>query len=149
LRNIAEIYEITLQGKTAPDCFDDLIILLHKKTGKKAVVLIDEYDKPVTSHLFDSQLDAVRTAVHDFYQVLKGSDEHLQFLFLTGVSKFSGLSVFSALNHLNDITLHEQFASICGYTQEELESNFSDHIDSTAEYLKVTKEHLLYRIRYW
>jgi hypothetical protein len=149
LRNIASRYGITLQGETAPDCFDDLIMFLHEKTGQKAVVLIDEYDKPVTSHLFDSQLDAVRTAVHNFYEVLKGSDEHLQFLFLTGVSKFSGLSVFSALNHLHDITLHEQFASICGYTQQELESNFSEHIYDTAEHLAITKEKLLSEIRYW
>jgi hypothetical protein len=149
LRNIAERQGIALCGKTPPDCFDELLSLLHEQTGEKVVVLIDEYDKPVTSHLFDSHLDVIRTAVHDFYQVMKGADEHLRFIFLTGVSKFSGLSIFSALNNLNDITLHKQYASICGYTQKELESNFPEYIDSAAEYLEMTREHLLERIRYW
>jgi hypothetical protein len=149
LERLAQNYQVILTEKSAPNCFGELIDVLHEKTGQKVVVLIDEYDKPVTSHLFDSQLDAVRTAVHDFYQVLKGSDEHLQFLFLTGVSKFSGLSVFSALNHLNDISLHEQFASICGYTQEELENSFPDYLENTAEHLEMTKEELLNEIRYW
>jgi hypothetical protein len=112
-------------------------------------VLIDEYDKPVTSHLYESDLKKIQTAVHDFYQVMKGSDDCLKFIFLTGVSKFSGLSVFSALNNLDDITLQKEYASICGYTQEELESNFLEYIDSAAEYLKMTGEHLLERIRYW
>jgi hypothetical protein len=96
LQELAKNYQVILTEESAPDRFRELIRALHEKTGQKTVVLIDEYDKPVTSHLFDSQLDAVRTAIHDFYQVLKGSDEHLQFLFLTGVSKFSRLSVFSA-----------------------------------------------------
>jgi hypothetical protein len=80
---------------------------------------------------------------------MKGADEHLQFIFLTGVSKFSGLSVFSALNNLRDITLSSPFASICGYTQEELENNFSEYIATTAEYLNMTREYLLEQIRYW
>jgi hypothetical protein len=94
-------------------------------------------------------LDAIRKTVHDFYQVIKGSDEYLRFIFLTGVSKFSGLSVFSALNNLDDITLQRQYVSICGYTQEELESNFSEYIDSVAEYLNMTQEKVLEQIRYW
>ncbi|MDR0733506.1 MAG: ATP-binding protein [Dysgonamonadaceae bacterium] len=149
LKECAQKYQIVLTTTSAPDRFRELLTALHEKTGQKAVVLIDEYDKPVTSHLFDDQLDAVRRAVHDFYQILKGSDEHLQFVFLTGVSKFSGLSVFSALNHLNDITLYEPFASICGYTQQELEYNFSEYLDDTAAHLDMTKEALLDDIRYW
>ncbi|MDR2757405.1 MAG: AAA family ATPase, partial [Planctomycetaceae bacterium] len=149
LRSIAQRYKITLLGETVSDCFDELIMLLYEQTGEKVVVLIDEYDKPITSHLFDSQLDIIRKTVHDFYQVLKGSDEYLRFIFLTGVSKFSGLSIFSALNNLNDITLHKQFVSICGYTQEELENNFPEYIDSVADYLNMTKEKVLEQIRYW
>jgi hypothetical protein len=149
LEEISRSYQVTLRSQSAPDCFRELITLLHEKTGKKTVVLIDEYDKPITSHLFDSQLDEIRRTVHDFYQVMKGADEHLQFVFLTGVSKFSGLSVFSALNNLTDITLHNSFASICGYTQEELASNFSDYIAQVAEHLNMTKEYLTDQIRYW
>jgi hypothetical protein len=73
----------------------------------------------------------------------------LQFVFLTGVSKFSGLSIFSALNNPQDITLREEYAAICGYTQEELERNFSEYIDRAAERLKMTGEELLEQIRYW
>jgi hypothetical protein len=124
-------------------------MLLHAKTGKKVVILIDEYDKPITSHLFDDKLNSVRTAVHDFYQVMKGADEYLRFVFMTGVSKFSGLSVFSALNNLDDITLQKPYASVCGYTQEELESNFPEYIDSAARCLNMTEEKVLERIRYW
>ncbi|MDR2026508.1 MAG: AAA family ATPase, partial [Prevotellaceae bacterium] len=99
LKGIARSYQVTLTLQSAPDCFRELIYALHEKTGKQAVILIDEYDKPVTSHLFDSHLDNIRRAIHDFYQVMKGADDHIKFIFLTGVSKFSGLSVFSALNN--------------------------------------------------
>jgi hypothetical protein len=85
--------------------------------------------------------------LHDFYQVLKAADEHIRFVFMTGVSKFSGLSVFSALNSLNDITLSNKYASICGYTQEELEYNFSEYIDDVAQYLSMNREELLKLIR--
>ncbi|MDR2382290.1 MAG: AAA family ATPase, partial [Prevotellaceae bacterium] len=110
---------------------------------------MDEYDKPVTAHLSDEHLEKIKTDVHDFYQVIKSSDEYLQFVFLTGVSKFSGLSIFSALNNPQDITLREEYATICGYTQEELESNFPEYIDRAAEYWEMTREDLLDKIRYW
>ncbi|MDR1224969.1 MAG: ATP-binding protein [Tannerella sp.] len=149
LNEIAEDYQIILEAKSAGDCFRKLIKALHKKTGKKAVILIDEYDKPITAHLTDSCLETIKTNVHDFYQVMKNSDEYLQFVFLTGVSKFSGLSIFSALNNPQDITLDREYVTICGYTQEELESNFSEYIDRAAEYLEMTREDLLEQIRYW
>ena len=149
LKDIARHYQINLEAESATDCFGELIESLRYKTGKQVVVLIDEYDKPITAHLTDSCLKAIQTAVHDFYQVMKGADGDLQFVFLTGVSKFSGLSVFSALNSLDDITMEKEYAAVCGYTQEELESNFSEYIDSAAEYLKMTREYLLDQIRYW
>jgi hypothetical protein len=150
LKRIAQSYRITLTAKSASDCFDELIETLYHKSGEtKVVILIDEYDKPVTAHLSDPHLEPVRTAVHDFYQVMKGSDKYLKFVFLTGVSKFSGLSIFSALNNPQDITLREEYTAICGYTQEELENNFSEYIDRAAERLKMTREYLLEQIRYW
>jgi hypothetical protein len=149
LKEIAEKYQIILDSKSAIDCFRILIESLHTKTGKKAVILIDEYDKPITSHLFDTCLNDIKTGVHDFYQVMKSSDNHIEFIFITGVSKFSGLSIFSALNNPRDITLDENYASICGYTQEELESNFSVYIDCAAEHLKKTREYVVEQIRYW
>ncbi|MDR2643302.1 MAG: AAA family ATPase [Planctomycetaceae bacterium] len=149
LKGIAQNYQITLEAEYAIDCFGKLIESLHTVTCKPVVVLIDEYDKPITSHLFDSHLNPIRKTVHDFYQIIKSSDKYLKFVFLTGVSKFSGLSIFSALNNLDDITLQKEYATVCGYTQEELERNFSEHIDSAAEYLKMTREYLLEQIRYW
>jgi hypothetical protein len=149
LKKIARNYQITLESKSAIGCFGELIETLQEKTGKDVVILIDEYDKPITTHINDPDLEIIKTDVHDFYQVMKGSDKYLQFVFLTGVSKFSGLSIFSALNNPQDITLREEYATICGYTQEELESNFSEYIDRAAERLKMTREDLLEQIRYW
>ncbi|MDR1668306.1 MAG: ATP-binding protein [Bacteroidales bacterium] len=149
IQDIAKSYSVSLTKGMPSDCFDELIRLLHQTTGEKAVILIDEYDKPVTSHLFDPHLNPVRTAVHDFYQVMKGADEHIRFIFLTGVSKFSGLSVFSALNNLNDISMLDKYAAICGYTQEELESNFPSYIDGVAANYGWTREKTLDVIRMW
>jgi hypothetical protein len=149
LKRIAQAHQLTLKSQSASDCFAELIMLLHDKTGKPVVILIDEYDKPITKHLFSPHLKAIKDAVHDFYQVMKGDDENIRFIFLTGVSKFSGLSVFSALNNLTDVSLHQRYASICGYTQEELESNFSEYIDAAAGHLGMTREDLLGEIRYW
>ncbi|MDR1169755.1 MAG: ATP-binding protein [Prevotellaceae bacterium] len=149
LKEIAQNYQAALNMQSAPDCFRELIRVLYRKTGKKVVVLIDEYDKPVTSHLFDDKLNDVRTAIHDFYQVMKGADEYLRFIFITGVSKFSGLSVFSALNNLNDITLNEKYAAICGYTQEELEGNFMEYIDDVADSFGWSREKMIERIRFF
>ncbi|MDR1382636.1 MAG: AAA family ATPase [Planctomycetaceae bacterium] len=148
-KELAHNAQITLLSESAPDCFRELIRSLNDQSGKKVVVLIDEYDKPVTFHLFDSHLTEIRTAVHDFYQVIKGADKYLRFVFLTGVSKFSGLSIFSALNNLDDISLDKRCAAVRGYTQDELESNFAEYIDAAAEYLKMTREELMYEIRYW
>ncbi|MDR0609566.1 MAG: AAA family ATPase, partial [Planctomycetaceae bacterium] len=114
LKKIALKYQITLGSQSAIDCFVELIESLHDQTGKNVVILIDEYDKPVTAHLTDEHLETIKIAVHDFYQVMKGADDYLQFVFLTGVSKFSGLSIFSALNNPQDITLRDEYAAICG-----------------------------------
>jgi hypothetical protein len=149
MQSIAGQFGLTLDSYSPQGCFSDLTRLLHEKTGKKVVILIDEYDKPVTSHLFDSYLTEIKTIVHDFYQVMKGADEHIHFVFLTGVSKFTGLSIFSALNNLNDITLDREFAAICGYTQEELESNFPEYIDAAADFLGWSREKMIDRIRFF
>jgi hypothetical protein len=149
LNEIAGKYKVTLTQKSAPDCFRELIYVLYEKIGKNVVILIDEYDKPITTHLFDPQLENIRTAVHDFYQVMKGADDYLKFIFLTGVSKFSGLSIFSALNNPIDITLSNDYAAICGYTQKELEDNFPEYIDRIAKHFDVTDDELLAKIRYW
>jgi hypothetical protein len=150
LEEAATKYRVILSGKTIPDRFEELIKNIHLSTGEKVVVLVDEYDKPITDNLTDiATADANRQVLHDFYQVLKAGDDHLRFVFLTGVSKFSKVSLFSGLNSPLDITVSQSFATICGYTQTELEVNFAEHIHEMAEYNHITRENLLDRIRFW
>jgi hypothetical protein len=150
LKRLAHENEITLFSEYASDCFEELIVELHRKTGERVVVLVDEYDKPVTDNLMNKEVrEGNKRALHDLYQVMKGTDDHLQFIFLTGVSKFAGLSVFSALNNPEDITLSKDFATICGITQEELESYFPEHLDAAAKELSKTRDELLENIQEW
>jgi hypothetical protein len=157
IKRTAAMHNIELKSNTATDCFHELIETLHEPPGQpenapereKVVVLIDEYDQPVTSHLHDEYLIPIRKAVHDIYQVMKGDDRHIRFIFITGVSKFSGLSVFSALNNPQDITLRAEYAGICGYTQQELETALSEHIDHAAELRAETREQVIEGIRKW
>ncbi len=110
-------------------CFKDLIVKVCEKYGQNAVILIDEYDKPMLDNITDP--DAVRLMrdnLRDLYSVIKGADSYLRFVFLTGVSKFSKVSIFSGLNTLEDISLDSNYASVCGYTQHDLETEFADHL---------------------
>jgi hypothetical protein len=149
LQRQAQNNQITLISESADGCFSEIIETLHKKFNKKVVILIDEYDKPVTDNLLNPDLKSFIRTVHDFYQIMKGSDDHIRFVFLTGVSKFAGLSVFSALNNITDVSLRPDYAAICGYSQEELETNFAAHIDSVATQMDISKEKLLQQIKYW
>jgi hypothetical protein len=130
--------------------FAELIKKLHEKTGSHVVVLVDEYDKPMIENLSKKEIyPEVKRTLHDFYQVIKASDKHIKFVLLTGVSRFSGLSIFSGLNNLNDITMDYKYATLCGYTQEELEGNFKEHIESVATEIGKTKEGTLSEIKRW
>jgi hypothetical protein len=150
VNSVAGKYSINLISPDLPDRFAELIEQLHESTGQQAVVLVDEYDKPITDNLSKPEvLDANRETLHDFYQVLKAADDHIRFIFLTGVSKFSGLSVFSALNNPNDITIDNQYAALCGYTQDELEEYFAEHIDAVAQDLNKSRQNLLDDIKKW
>uniref|UniRef100_UPI004056FFB2 ATP-binding protein n=1 Tax=Candidatus Electrothrix sp. TaxID=2170559 RepID=UPI004056FFB2 len=110
--------------------FSWLIHKLHQKTGQQVVVLVDEYDKPILDNITDAPKAAeLREGLRNIYSVLKAQGAHLRFVLLTGVSKFSKVSLFSGLNNLEDITLDSRFSSVCGYTQEELEDVFADYLD--------------------
>jgi len=105
--------------------FADLIRQAHHSAGQRAVVLIDEYDKPILDNITNSAAALeMREGLKNLYSVLKGADEHLKFVFLTGVSKFSKVSLFSGLNNLTDITLDAQFSALCGYTDADVDSVF-------------------------
>jgi hypothetical protein len=110
-------------------CFSELIRLAAQKHGRRVVVLVDEYDKPILDNITQpEQVSLIRKGLINFYSVIKDSDVHLQFVFLTGVSKFSKVSLFSGLNNLTDITLSPRFATICGWTETELTACFAEHL---------------------
>ena len=112
--------------QSAAGRFRHLIRALHRQTGLQVAVLVDEYDKPILDALGDPvNARANRDFLRGFYAVIKDCAEHVRFAFLTGVSKFSKVSLFSGLNNLNDITLDERFAGICGYTEGDLDKVFA------------------------
>jgi len=117
------------QDNDIPGCFGSLIRQAHGQSGQRAVVLIDEYDKPILDNIEHPERAAeLRDGLKNLYSVLKAQDAHLRLVFLTGVTKFSRVSLFSGLNQLRDITLSAPFATICGYTQQDLETTFAEHL---------------------
>ena len=131
--------------------FVRLLAHVHKQTGKRCVVLVDEYDKPLLDvldterkvKLDDEELlmeDYNRETLKGFYSVFKAADQDLRFVLLTGVTKFSQVSVFSGFNQPEDISMNSKYDAICGITKEELETVFHDEIDAMAEEMGVTSE---------
>ena len=148
--SIASEQKIILEKTETPDRFSELIKKMHLSAGSQVAVLIDEYDNPIIDNMSNAEvLNENKRILHDFYKVLKVADQHLCFIFLTGVSKFAGMSLFSGLNNLNDITNDDRYASICGYTQTEFEHYFSEHLDEFARKKSLNKLELLDEIRYW
>ena len=130
LRKHEGLYDVFLTNETIEGKFEELIQILSRKYRQKTVVLIDEYDKPILDRIEDrDKALAIREELKNFYAVLKDADPYLKFVFITGVSKFSKVSLFSGLNNLEDITLSPSYATICGYTQEELETVFADRLE--------------------
>ncbi|MDR3229193.1 MAG: ATP-binding protein [Puniceicoccales bacterium] len=149
--DIAAEHGIALSSTIPSEIFNELLKKLRAKTGAQPVVLIDEYDKPILDSLEreDGELERIRDFLRNLYGVLKGNDEHLRFVFLTGVSRFAGVSIFSGLNNLRDITIGEDYSTVCGYTQEELERVFSEEIKSLAVKYQKTVPDFLDGIRKW
>ena len=109
--------------------FADLIRQAHQSRGERAVVLVDEYDKPMLDHLTDPAVaQTQRDMLSELYGTLKDCDEHLRFVLLTGVSKFSKVSLFSGLNNLTDITLDARWSALCGYTDEDIDTVFAPEL---------------------
>ena len=120
-----------VQGRhdTAPERFRHLLRTLHRETGQRVAVLVDEYDKPILEALDNSELArANRDFLRGVFGNIKACDAHIRFSFLTGVSKFSKVSLFSDLNNLTDITLEPEFSSICGYTDADLDEVFAPEL---------------------
>lgn len=129
------------------DRFSGIIRRAYEQSGQPVVVLVDEYDKPLLQTLQDNPLlDEYRKTLKAFYGVLKSSDRYLRFVFLTGVTKFSQVSVFSDLNQLVDISMLPQYVTLCGITHEELERDFEPELRSLGEQEGMTREETLQRL---
>ena len=129
LHTIAEEAGIAPRYDTAPECFGDLIRALHRQGGQRVVVLVDEYDKPILDALeVPETARDNRDFLRGLYSTIKSNDAHIKFTFLTGVSKFSKVHIFSGLNNLTDITIDPQYSAICGYTEEDLDTVFAPEL---------------------
>ncbi len=127
---------------------DDLIRFVHERTGKQVVILIDEYDAPLLDVAHDGdRLDRLRTIMRNFYSPLKKCESLLRFVFLTGITKFSQLSIFSELNNISNISMEDEYAGVCGVTKEELLTEMSEDIDCLSEKLALTREETIQKLK--
>ena len=125
-----------------------LIRRAYERTGQQVVVLIDEYDAPLVDVIRDESFETMREMLQGFYKVLKESTAYLRFVFLTGITKFSQLSIFSALNNLTDMTMDTRYAAICGITREELVSELRPEVEAMALELGISVDALLEKLRW-
>jgi hypothetical protein len=148
----AKQHQVTLESDSYVYMFQELVEKLAAEKGK-VVILIDEYDKPIIDYLEKPQrpkAEENRAILRNFYRFLKDLDAKIEFLFLTGVSKFSQVSIFSHLNHLQDITMDDEYATLVGYTQEELLIYFEAYLQaSLSRHKTLTYDELLDKIRVW
>ena len=130
--------------------FNGIIERAYRKTGKKVVILIDEYDKPMLQAIGEYELlTYYRNTLKGFYGTLKSCDQYIKFAILTGVTRFSKISIFSDLNNLMDISTDERFANICGITEKELYENFKEEISQLADKYKTTDEDIRKKLKEW
>ena len=127
----------------------DLVERIYNKTGKQVVLLFDEYDAPLLTVLHDPErLETMRTELQSFYSPIKKLDPYLRFVFITGITKFSQLSIFSQLNNLNNISMLPQYAAMCGITIKELEDNFQEGIAVLAEKYHYSHKQVIDKLLY-
>jgi hypothetical protein len=150
LTKIAKENNIVLEYEKYNAKFGELIEGLKKEYSNNVVVLIDEYDKPILDNISQPDIcSQIKDVLSNFYQILKGYDDDLRFVFITGVSKFVGTSIFSGMNSPDDITLDKRFSIICGYTQEELNFYFKNYIPILSEEYDMDNETILTKIKEW
>lgn len=143
-----EKYGVTRKYDTHALRFQSIIEAAHEKTGKQVVILVDEYDKPLVGNLNrKDNFEYYRTGLASIYSNFKSSADHIRMVFMTGVTRFSKLSIFSDLNNPNDITFDNQYADICGITEEELRDNFKEGIRNLAEKYGTTNDEMLVMLK--
>ena len=142
-------YGITEPLVDANNRLTKLIQTAYQQTGRQVVVLIDEYDAPLLDVVHEERdLNALRHVMRNFYSPLKACDPYLRFVFLTGITKFSQLSIFSELNNIMNVSMDEAYAAICGITQEELLTTLSPYIDSLAEKLAIGRDDAIQALKH-
>jgi len=142
------LWSLNKESGSIPSLFQKIIRAAHEQTGKPVVVLIDEYDKPLINTMDNKEEnEKIKLILKSFYGVLKSADAYLRFVFLTGVTKFSQVSVFSDLNHLTDISLDKRFAEICGISEKELLQNFQPEIQALAEANNLTNDEAFAKLK--
>lgn len=125
-----------------------LIKRAYEQTGKKVVVLIDEYDAPLLDVVHEREnLDVLRNIMRNFYSPLKACDPYLRYVFLTGITKFSQLSIFSELNNIKNISMDEPYAAICGISEDEIRLQMKDDLGGLAKKLEITPEEALMKLK--
>ena len=147
LCDVAAEHNVTLRGQSYATRFESLISALSKRG--KVVILIDEYDKPILNNVTNPEADAILGVLKGFYSTIKTCEDLERFVFITGVTKFCHVSLFSDLNNFTDITMRSDYATMFGYTQSELEHYFSDRIEATAQAQKVSVEELKRKLKAW
>ena len=149
LRPYESTWDISVEpNKTAGQRLSMLIRRLHERTGVKTVVIIDEYDAPMLDVLHDDECMAeVRRMMQEFYAPLKACDADLRFVFITGITKFSQLSIFSVINNLTNVSMLPEFSAICGITEEELHTAFEEDIEMLAEEYECTPEEMRQQLK--
>ena len=151
LSRFEEVYGTNKNEEEVSQRFEGLLKRAYQKTGKQVVILVDEYDKPLlqTMGVNEALNEQYRNELKAFYSVIKTCDEYIRFAFLTGVTKFSKISIFSDLNNLRDISLEKHYAGICGITQKELETNFQPEIQVLADGQDLTYPETLTALQQW
>ena len=148
LDDYVDIYGKKDQEETPGALLEGMIKRAYQKTGKQAVVIIDEYDAPLLEVLHeDEMLDEMRKVMQEFYVPLKANERYIKFCFITGITKFSQLSIFSTINNLKNVTLLPRFSAICGITEQEVKSVFAEDIEAMAVNMGYTPEEMFQRIK--
>ncbi|PID30650.1 MAG: AAA family ATPase [Candidatus Cloacimonadota bacterium] len=150
LTNIGKSYNIILEEKTYSLKFRELIEKMSKENP--VAILIDEYDKPIIDYIESSKREKAeenRDILRAFYSIVKGSDKYIKLFFMTGISKFSKVSLFSELNNLTDITFNDKYINITGYTKSEIEVNYFHYLEVLEKKFKYDRETLFDKIKLW
>ncbi len=148
LQQIAQEYQITLDENPFDVQWVELILKLSRE--QRVVILIDEYDKPILDNMHNiEEAKAIRDTLKSFYGAIKSLDAHHRFVFITGISKFNRVGIFSDMNNLNDITMSPQFATLLGITEDELQRHFQEHITETAQQFGLSDAALMIELQRW